>query len=126
MGWPLVAFLPFPQNHLDLYPSARPPLSSFMMAHMGAGYAEPYTDFPTVVCTPNCIRPDLATGFKLQIASMRPGDSLRMVHAEQVADWEAMAKGACRCALCAVVLGSGVCGGIRCVSCVLLQCCYVG
>jgi hypothetical protein len=97
-----------------------------MMAHMGAGYAEPYTDFPTVVCTPNCIRPDLATGFKLQIASMRPGDSLRMVHAEQVADWEAMAKGACRCALCAVVLGSGVCGGIRCVSCVLLQCCYVG
>lgn len=93
MGWPMVAFLPFPADHSELFPSAQAPLSAFMMGHFGAGYAEPYTDFPTVVCTPNCIRPDLETGFRAQITSARPCDSLRMVHAEQEADWAAIAKG---------------------------------
>jgi hypothetical protein len=93
MGWPMVAFLAFPDNHKDCFPAAAEPLSTFSMAHVGAGYAEPYTDFPTVVFTPNCIRPDMSTGFRAQIVSTRPEDSLRVVHAEQTADWEAMAKG---------------------------------
>lgn len=93
MGWPMVAFLPFPDNHSDLFPTDEPPLSEFVMGHFGAGYAEPYTDFPTVVCTPNCIRPDLRTGFRAQITSADPHASLKVVHAEQDADWAAMAKG---------------------------------
>jgi hypothetical protein len=93
MGWPMVAFLPFPNNHQECFPTGAEPLSTFSMAHVGAGYAEPYTDFPTVVFTPNCIRPDMSAGFRAQITSTRPDDSLRVVHAEQTADWEAMAKG---------------------------------
>lgn len=93
MGWPMVAFLPFPDHHKALFPSTEDPPSAFMMGHFGAGYAEPYTDFPTVVCTPNCVRPDLKTGFHATITSTKPTDSLKMVHAEQRADWEAIAKG---------------------------------
>mmetsp|Transcript_54169 Transcript_54169/g.106998 ORF Transcript_54169/g.106998 Transcript_54169/m.106998 type:complete len:689 (-) Transcript_54169:133-2199(-) len=93
MGWPLIAFLNFPANHRELFPSTEEPHSAFMMGHFGAGYAEPYTDFPTVVCTPNCIRPDMSAGFRAQILSTRPADSLRVVHADQSADWAAIAKG---------------------------------
>jgi hypothetical protein len=93
MGWPMVAFLAFPHKHKECFPTATEPLSTFSMAHVGAGFAEPYTDFPTVVFTPNCIRPDMSAGFRAQITSTRPEDSLRVIHAEQTADWEAMAKG---------------------------------
>jgi hypothetical protein len=100
MGWPLMVFLPFLDQHRNLFKEANAargvptePLSTFMVAHFGAGCAEPYTEFPTVVCTPNCARPDLQTGYRAQITSRHPEDSMRLVHAEQHLDWQALAQG---------------------------------
>lgn len=93
MGWPLIAFLSFLPEHGDLFATPTEPLSAFMMGHVGAGFCEPYTDIPTVVCTPNCIRPDLSTGFRAQITSTRFGDSLQVVQAEQDMDYQAIAQG---------------------------------
>lgn len=93
MGWPLMAFLPFRPELQNLFPNSGTPLSTFMVAHFGAGCAEPYTEFPTVVCTPNCARPDMNTGYRAVITSARPSDSLHLVHSEQPLDWQALAQG---------------------------------
>lgn len=42
------------------------------------------------MCTPNCARPDLRTGYRATITSARPDASLRLVHSEQLLDWQAM------------------------------------
>lgn len=95
MGWPLSAFLSFLPEHSDLF--AENPYceakNNFVMGHFGAGLCEPYTEFPTVVCTPNCPKPDLKAGYRAQITSTNPEQSLRVVHAEQRQDWETMAQG---------------------------------
>lgn len=95
MGWPLSAFLHFLPEHKDLFPE-NPQCDAkndFVMGHFGAGLCEPYTEFPTVVCTPNCPRPDLEAGYRAQITSTNPEQSLRVIHAEQRQDWETMAQG---------------------------------
>lgn len=95
MGWPLSAFLSFLPEHKDLF--AENPFceakNDFVMGHFGAGMCEPYTEFPTVVCTPNCPKPDLQAGYRAQITSTNPEQSLRVIHAEQRQDWETMAQG---------------------------------
>ena len=73
MGWPFMVFASFLPEHRFLYgEDQQQQLSTFMNAHFGAGYAEPYTDFPSVVCTPNCIQPDLKEGYRAFVTSSRP------------------------------------------------------
>lgn len=95
MGWPFGAFFSFLPENANLF--AEDPhqknRNAFSMGHFGAGLCEPYTDFPTVVCTPNCPRPDLRAGYRAQITSMDPTQSLRVIHAEQRQDWETLAQG---------------------------------
>jgi hypothetical protein len=93
MGWPMMAFLKFLPEFKHLYPSSSTSASDFMVAHFGAGTAEPYTDFPTVVCTPNCIKPDLSTGYRATVTSKSPFEPLRVVHHEQTSDYEALGQG---------------------------------
>jgi len=95
MGWPLGAFFNFlPENaNLLTEDPEQKNRNTFSMGHFGAGLCEPYTDFPTVVCTPNCPRPDLRAGYRAQITSIDPTQSLRVIHAEQRQDWETLAQG---------------------------------
>lgn len=95
MGWPMVAFLDLLPEHKDLFPTdpSQEVLNTFAMGHFGAGLCEPYTDCPTVVCTPNCPRPDAAAGYRAQITTTNPEQSLQVIHAEQRRDWETMAHG---------------------------------
>jgi choline dehydrogenase-like flavoprotein len=82
-GWPLILFSSSKQGEF--------------MAHAGAGYAEPYTAFPSVVATPNCMRPALQAGYRAAITSTSPLASLTLIHADQTEDYKAMAGGVQRC-----------------------------
>lgn len=91
-GWPMVLFattLPT-EAKADGTPAHQP---VDFMAHFGAGYAEPYTAFPSVLATPNCMQPSLQAGYLATITSTRPTDSLLLTHMNQHMDWELMARG---------------------------------
>lgn len=78
-GWPLIMFSSSQQGEF--------------MCHAGAGYAEPYTMFPSVVGTPNCMHPDPSAGYRASITSLNPMASLNLIHAEQPKDYLTMAGG---------------------------------
>lgn len=96
MGWPLVIlsqFLPPDHPYMASNASKSTILSEYFLAHFGAGFAEPYTDFASVVATPSCIRPDMSTGFLAKITSLDPDQSLLVTHSEQTSDLETLARG---------------------------------
>ena len=96
MGWPLVIlseFLPSDHPYMASNASQQAIQSEYFEAHFGAGFAEPYTDFASVVATPSCIRPDMSAGFLAKIISMDPDQSLLVTHSEQTADLETLARG---------------------------------
>lgn len=85
-GWPLVVFA-------TTQPEEKTKKTLEFMTHFGAGYAEPYTAFPSVLATPNCMQPNLNTGYLATINSTRPNDILLLTHLDQREDWEVIAKG---------------------------------
>lgn len=94
MGWPIVLFASFLSNNHSQKRFEL--LSEYFEAHFGAGYAEPYTSFPSVVVTPSCIRPDhssLDTGFQVKITSLDPTSSCLLVQGNHEKDLETMAQG---------------------------------
>jgi len=96
MGWPMVIlseFLPSDHPYMASNASKQTIQSEFFLAHFGAGFAEPYTDFASVVATPSCIRPDTSAGFLARITSLDPDQSLLVTHSEQTADLETLARG---------------------------------
>lgn len=105
MGWPLVIFASFRPELRDLFSPTTPPAtsssssssprSSYFQAHFGAGYAEPYTSFPSVVATPNCLRPDHseAGGYRVLVRSTDPRESCLLVQGQHRADLETIAQG---------------------------------
>ena len=109
MGWPIVLFASFLNKDKDKDRSTdggsdmkkhkekhEELLSDFFEAHFGAGYAEPYTSFPSVVVTPSCIRPDhssLDTGFQVKIKSRDPTSSCLLIQGNHAKDLETMALG---------------------------------
>lgn len=103
MGWPIVLFASFLKDKIATTTttdgSSRKHgelLSDFFEAHFGAGYAEPYTSFPSVVVTPSCIRPDhssLDTGFQVKIKSLDPTSSCLLIQGNHTKDVETMALG---------------------------------
>lgn len=99
MGWPLVIFASFLPEDIfskDETPTNNSDLKPFMAAHFGAGFAEPYTDFPSVVGTPSCVQPDQSAGYHAKIVSKDPFESLLVVHKDQAQDLVKMARGVCR------------------------------
>ena len=96
MGWPLVILSEFlPPDHPYMVASNASKnkiLSDYFLAHFGAGFAEPYTEFASVVATPSCIRPDMSAGFQAKITSLDPDQSLLVTHSEQTADLETLAR----------------------------------
>lgn len=109
MGWPIVLFASFLNKDKDrdrltdggsdmkMHEEKNEELlSDFFEAHFGAGYAEPYTSFPSVVVTPSCIRPDhssLDTGFQVKIKSRDPTSSCLLIQGNHAKDLETMALG---------------------------------
>lgn len=97
MGWPLVLFAPFRPDTDKIYGQEYTNrISKYFEAHFGAGYAEPYTSFPSVVVTPSCIRPDhssIKTGFRVMIKSIDPTSSCLVVQGDHRKDLETMAQG---------------------------------
>ena len=95
MGWPFVIFSSFRPDLRDLFGSSRPGLSSYYQAHFGAGYAEPYTAFPSVVATPNCLRPDHSetAGYRVFIRSRNPSDTCVLAQGDHRKDLETIAQG---------------------------------
>eukprot|EP00602_Paraphysomonas_sp_CaronLab_P002157 CAMPEP_0185028500 /NCGR_PEP_ID=MMETSP1103-20130426/14234_1 /TAXON_ID=36769 /ORGANISM="Paraphysomonas bandaiensis, Strain Caron Lab Isolate" /LENGTH=646 /DNA_ID=CAMNT_0027562927 /DNA_START=62 /DNA_END=1999 /DNA_ORIENTATION=- len=105
-GWPLNIFASIPLTKGDSRKR-----NTFMQAHFGAGFAEPYTDFPSVVMTPSCVQPDPSAGFRATITSTDPTQSLYVVHDDQRGDLEVMAKGVqCAVGLMDTLKKEGVCG----------------
>ena len=94
MGWPLVLFASFRPEYKDVY-GGTPVQSSYFQAHFGAGYAEPYTAFPSVVATPNCLRPDHSEsgGYRVFIRSKNPSDSCILKQGDHRKDLETIAQG---------------------------------
>jgi len=94
MGWPLVIFSQFLPELANLY-SGDCIKSSYYQAHFGAGYAEPYTSFPSVVATPNCLRPDHSEngGYRLFIRSLDPSDTCILKQGDHRKDLETIAQG---------------------------------
>jgi choline dehydrogenase-like flavoprotein len=92
-GWPLILFSQAVNN--DAVNSGDANIS--FMAHAGAGYAEPYTAFPSVVMTPNCMRPDDNAGYYAHITSKNPFASMTLTHLYQDRDYTIMAYGVQRC-----------------------------
>lgn len=97
MGWPLVIFGSFCKEMDSIYGKEYTNrLSKYFEAHFGAGYAEPYTSFPSVVITPSCIRPDhssIENGFRVMIKSTDPKSSCLIVQGNHHKDIETMAQG---------------------------------
>jgi len=97
MGWPLVLFGSFRQELDSIYGKEYTNrISKYFEAHFGAGYAEPYTSFPSVVVTPSCIRPDhssIENGFRVMIKSIDPKSSCLIVQGNHHKDIETMAQG---------------------------------
>ena len=121
MGWPLVIFASFLPELKDLYSDSvlgwrqqqhqqqekeekedkeneeddRNARSSYFQAHFGAGYAEPYTSFPSVVATPNCLRPDHSEtgGYRVYIRSRDPRETCLLVQGDHRRDLETIAQG---------------------------------
>lgn len=94
MGWPLVIFSSFRPELSSLYGNISP-LSSYFQAHFGAGYAEPYTAFPSVVATPNCLRPihDEEGGYRVFIRSLDPTATCIVKQGNHRRDLETIAQG---------------------------------
>lgn len=84
-GWPLVLF--------DAGTDPKTGEKVDFMAHFGAGFAEPYTAFPSVVASPNVMRPSLESdgGYRAVITSTNPRDSMTLWHNEQAKDYHSMA-----------------------------------
>ena len=82
MGWPIVLF---GTSQSQLY-----------QAHIGAGYAEPYTALPSFVVTPAVTRPDMSSGagYHVKIMSRDPRKSCLLVQGDHSRDVEAMAHAA--------------------------------
>ena len=99
MGWPLVMFSKFIPENDNLfgaeYSNHRKSHSQFFEAHLGAGYAEPYTSFPSFVVTPSCIRPSMGPegGFRVQIKNKDPFSSCIVLQGDHSHDIETMAQG---------------------------------
>jgi choline dehydrogenase-like flavoprotein len=97
MGWPLVLFASFRPETDEIYGKEYTKrLSKYFEAHFGAGYAEPYTSFPSVVVTPSCIRPNhssINNGFRVMIKSKDPMSSCLVVQGDHRNDLETMAQG---------------------------------
>ena len=94
-GWPLVLYSSFLPELARIYGDGAH-LSGYYQAHFGAGYAEPYTESPSVVATPNCLRP-LHTeqgGYRLFIQSTDPSTSFLLKQGNHRKDLETIALGA--------------------------------
>lgn len=81
MGWPVVAF---GQSKSQLY-----------QAHIGAGYAEPYTSLPSFVVTPAVTSPDISlnAGYRVQITSKDPSKACLLIQGDHTKDIQALADG---------------------------------
>jgi len=107
MGWPLVLFASFRPELEELYSQendkkeqakaeeTRGGRSSYFQSLFGAGYAEPYTSFPSVMATPNCLRPDLSEqgGYRVLIRSTDPEDTCLLIQGDHRRDLETIAQG---------------------------------
>lgn len=111
-GWPLVVYADTSQEYdSGTQEVDKDHKNSFMQAHAGAGYAEPYADDFTFVMTPNCVQPDPAKGFRAYLTSTKPFDTMHVVHDEQLLDMQALARGVRKSIkLCEVLKESGLCG----------------
>lgn len=99
MGWPLILFGTFRPELKFLFDKGGSSKGSTaaegFLAHFGAGYCDPYTDFPSVAVTPSCIVPDMSEegGFRVQIQDKSPHKATMVVQGDHRRDIQAMAQG---------------------------------
>ena len=99
MGWPLILFGTFRPELKFLFDKGGSSKGSTaaegFLAHFGAGYCDPYTDFPAIAVTPSCILPDMSEegGFRVQITDKSPHKATMVVQGDHRRDIEAMAQG---------------------------------
>ena len=99
MGWPLIIFGTFRPELKFLFDKGGSSKGSTaaegFLAHFGAGFCDPYTDFPSVAVTPSCIVPDMSEegGFRVQITDKSPHKATMVVQGDHRRDIEAMAQG---------------------------------